>query len=108
MTVADRIVQRRKELGLSQEDLAKKMGFASKTSISKTETMGDNVSTKKIRLFAKHLDCSVAYLMGWEDEKPESNSSTIRAMRYYEKLCNLSEENRKLVEQMIDTLSKKD
>jgi transcriptional regulator with XRE-family HTH domain len=100
MTVADRIISRRKELGLSQEDLAKKMGFASKTSISKTEAMGDNVSTKKIRLFAEHLNCSVAYLMGWED-----NSQVQRLNAYCEKLSKLSEDNRKLVEAMIDKLS---
>ena len=68
MTIADRIKQKREELGLSQEDLAKKCGYADKTSISKIENSGNDITLKKINKIADALNVSHRYLMGWEDE----------------------------------------
>lgn len=45
MTIADRIKEKRLELGWSQEDLAKKMGYKDKTSVSKMESSGDNITS---------------------------------------------------------------
>lgn len=69
MTVGERIKIRRCELGLSQADLAKKMGYSDKTAVSKAETTGDNITTTKVMKFAKALDCSFDFLMGWEDSQ---------------------------------------
>ena len=59
---------RREELNLSQEELAKRMGYSSRTSINKIEN-GRPCSQKIIARLAVALDVSVAYLMGWEEEK---------------------------------------
>lgn len=72
MTIADRIKQKREEKHLSQEDLAKICGYADKTSISKIENSGDNVTLKKIKRIADALGVTHRYLMGWEDESEES------------------------------------
>jgi len=69
MTIAERIKQRRIELGLTQTELAHKMGITSKTTICKAETKDFNPTTDRVCEFAKALECSPAYLMGWE-EKP--------------------------------------
>mgnify|MGYP002709301167 CR=1 FL=1 len=51
-----RIRARREELGLSQEELAARMGYKSKSSINKIE-MGVNVIPQsKVLAFAKALD----------------------------------------------------
>lgn len=67
MDIGKRIKQRREELGLSQEDLARKVGYKSRSSVNKIETDGRGLPQSKIIAFAKALDTTPAYLMGWED-----------------------------------------
>lgn len=68
MKLADKVRQRREELGLSQEELALRMGYSSRTSINKIEN-GRPCSQKIIVRLADALSVSVPYLMGWEDEQ---------------------------------------
>lgn len=68
MTIADRISNKRIELGYSQEDLAKICGWSNRSSISKIEKAGNNISLKKIEIVAKALHVTTAYLMGWDEE----------------------------------------
>lgn len=67
MTVGDRIKERRIALGLTQDELAKRMGYSGKSTVCKAESTGDNVTTTKVKKFAEHLDCDWKYLMGWID-----------------------------------------
>lgn len=57
----------RKQLGLSQEDLAKKIGYTSPSSIAKIEKGEVDLPISKILLFAKSLNTTAADLMGWEE-----------------------------------------
>lgn len=66
MTTGDRIRNRRMELGLTQEELAKKMGLAGKSTISKIESAGNEVSLKQVRKYAEVLNCTVGYLLGMD------------------------------------------
>lgn len=68
MTLADRVRIRREELGLSQEQLALRMGYSSRTSINKIEN-GRPCSQKIIARLADALNVSIPYLMGWEDKE---------------------------------------
>jgi transcriptional regulator with XRE-family HTH domain len=68
MEFSDRVRRRREELRLTQDELAKRMGYKSRVSINKIEN-GRPVSQKIIVRLAEALDVSVPYLMGW-DEKP--------------------------------------
>lgn len=70
MTLADRVKIRREELGLSQEQLALRMGYSSRTSINKIEN-GRPCSQKIIARLADALNVSIPYLMGWEDSEKE-------------------------------------
>ena len=65
MTIGERIRQRRKELGLTQEELAAKMGYSSRTAISNVEKGGEDLTSTRIAKYAKALDCFPGYLMGW-------------------------------------------
>lgn len=69
MEIGDRIKLRREELGMSQEELAKKVGYKSRSSVNKIEIDGRGLPQKKIALFAKALQTTPAYLMGWESEE---------------------------------------
>lgn len=81
MTVADRIRERRKELGYSQEEFAKRMGYQDKTSISKIENSGNDITMKKISKIAAGLDVTPEYLMGWESA--ERAEEFIRFNEYF-------------------------
>lgn len=68
MTVADRIKRRREELGYTQDELAKKMGYTGKSSVSKIESSGNNVTLKMVNRAAKALETTSRHLMGWGGE----------------------------------------
>lgn len=75
-TLYDRIKSRRTELGLTVEELAHKMGYKDKSSISKIENGKADIPQSKIAAFADALETTPAYLMGWE-EQPEPKKPTI-------------------------------
>ena len=66
MSLYDRIRIRREALGMSQEELAFKLGYESRSSINKIELGKADISQSKIKAFADALDTTVAYLMGWD------------------------------------------
>jgi len=68
MTVGERIKARREELNMSQDELAKRVGYTSRTTINKIERGFNNLRQTKISEFAKALSCSPSDLMGWKDE----------------------------------------
>ena len=68
MTIGERIKVRRKALKLSQRDLAKKIGYADHSTITKIEAGKVDLPQSKIVQFSEVLSVSVAYLMGWEEE----------------------------------------
>lgn len=72
MTTGERIRQKREEKGLTQSDLAKLAGYTDKTSISKIENAGDNVTTKAAIRIAKALNCDYRELFGWLDDNVET------------------------------------
>lgn len=63
-----RIKRRREALEMSQEELAIKVGYKSRSSINKIELGERDLTQKKIMLFAKALGTTPSYLMGWDDE----------------------------------------
>lgn len=63
------IKEKRLALGLSQEELANKVGYKDRTSIAKVESGKIDLPQSKIEAFAKALKTSSAELMGWDEEK---------------------------------------
>lgn len=85
MTIYEKIKQRRMELNLSQEELADMTGYTSRSSIAKIEKGLVDLSQSKITLFAKALNTTTAYLMGWEDEgdlPPYPNIMPIKTKKF--------------------------
>ena len=68
-TVGNNILNRRKSMGMTQEELAKKMGYKSKSTINKIELGINDIPQSKITKFAEVLGTTPAQLMGWEEEK---------------------------------------
>lgn len=65
-----RIAERRKELRLTQEELAQRLGYKSKSTINKIEKGINDISQTKLAQFAEVLHTTPAYLMGWDDTAP--------------------------------------
>ena len=113
--IGQRIKQRRTELGMTQEELAHKMGYASKTTINKIENGINDVTQSKIIAFSKALETSVAYLMGWDDNLNKDAAiltvdllSDQDAMNAMKKILELSKEDKKTIYDMIDFLYQKE
>lgn len=86
-----RIRNRREELGLSQEELAARMGYKSKSSINKIEMGVNDIPQSKVFAFAKALETTTAYLMGCDDA-PSSTPGILPlpANRSYPLLGNIA------------------
>jgi transcriptional regulator with XRE-family HTH domain len=68
-TVGENILLMRKQLGLTQEELAKRMGYKSKSTINKIELGINDIPQSKIAQFAEVLCTTPARLMGWDEEE---------------------------------------
>lgn len=75
MTVGDRIRIKREALGLTQDELSKKLGYKSRSSVNKMENSRE-LPLKKVEKMANVLGCSPAYLMGWDESTSPSLQST--------------------------------
>lgn len=110
MTLAERVIARRKELKMSQEELAQRMGLKSRSSICKIES-GREVRQKTIVNLAQALDVSIPYLMGWEDrpeEQAEFEASVLMdddLMEVVHIYSGLNEEQKAAAKQMMKLMS---
>lgn len=68
MTFGERILKLRTEKGMTQDELAQKLGYKSRSSIAKIENGARDVPRSQIVDLAKALDTTPSVLMGWEDE----------------------------------------
>jgi repressor LexA len=59
----------RKQMQISQEELAKRTGYTDRSSIAKIERGSVDLSQSKIQQFADVFGVSASELMGWENEK---------------------------------------
>lgn len=116
MKIGERIRQKRLELGLSQDELARKCGYKSRSSINKIEIARD-MPLNKIELVAKALGCSPAYLMGWEEEAEptKENAVTLASimkdkalLNYIKKIMSLPAKKKEALYKYIDFLSSSD
>ena len=69
MTIGERIRDRRTELGMSQEELALKIGYKSRSSVNKIEKNERELTQSKIKAVADALKTTPAYIMGWNEAK---------------------------------------
>ena len=104
-TVGNRILIMRKQLGWTQEELAKRMGYKSKSTINKIEMGINDIPQSKIVMFAEVLGTTPAYLMGWNDEIKETSPTKEELSEGEKALLELfnrvPEDQQKLVLQMI-------
>ena len=114
-TVGQNILSRRKELRMTQEELATKIGYKSKSTINKIELGINDIPQSKVMKFAEALQTTPAKLMGLEDEIKKNPIAT--AERHFEILMDedfismfdefrsLDAKKRKIVQDLVHTLA---
>lgn len=73
--IGQNIADMRKRLGWTQEELATRMGYKSKSTINKIELGINDIPQSKVVKFAEVLGSTPAQLMGWE--KTQKNNDAI-------------------------------
>lgn len=67
MTLGDRIRSRREELRMSQEELATRLGYKSRSTIAKIESGENDLTQSKIVAFAEALNTTARWLLDYDD-----------------------------------------
>lgn len=102
--VGNIIRQRRIELGMTQDELAQKLGYKSRSSINKIEMGANGISQSQIKDFAAALDCSpLLFIEGVQHDPADSDA----VMEYARILANLSPEKQQNVMDYISFLNKR-
>jgi len=113
--IGENIAKKRKEFGWTQEELAIKMGYKSKSTINKIELGINDIPQSKVAKFAEVLKTTPAYIMGWEEEQKKNDAMTdiVIRMRSNENfreavsyLYNLDDEKLESVKQLLITFQK--
>ena len=103
MSFGDNLRNRRKELGLTQEEIGKRIGCG-KSTINRYENGEINVPYDRILAAAKALETTPAYLMGWSDESSQQDASVAMSAqaRRIATLYDLADErDRKVIDIML-------
>lgn len=77
--VGQNIAAARKRAGMTQEELASRVGYKTKSAINKIELGIRDLPQKKIAAFADALGVTPGHLMGW-DEKPAEDLQAMGAL----------------------------
>ena len=78
MAIGERIKSRREELGLTQQQLADRLGYKSKSAINKIELGVNDIAQKRIVDFAKALNTTIEYLFGMDKKDSEEKPQSVR------------------------------
>lgn len=101
ITLYENIRKYRKQMKLSQEELAKRTGYTDRSSIAKIEKGMVDLSQSKIKQFAEVFGITPSELMGWEDvqKKNDALADIVLRLRTDDELltvvqavCNLDRE----------------
>ena len=103
--IGNKIKSRRIELGMTQMDLAKKMGYKSKSTINKIELGINDINQSKMKKMAHALEVPVDYLI--DDNVVETSTASVSVKhlsKYAELLSKLSPKSQASAIQYIEFL----
>lgn len=106
MTIGERIKLRREEIDMSQEELAKMLGYKSRSSINKIELGCNNLTQTKIKAIADALGTTPSYIMGWDEDAAEAAPDvTPEEAALLERFRQMPEEKQRLLLTLAQELS---
>ena len=77
----ENIKNRRKEMKMTQEELAQRTGYTDRSSIAKIEKGEVDLPQSKIKQFAEALGTTPGQLMGWESNPTEAGAVAANVLR---------------------------
>lgn len=107
MKIGERIKYRREELEMSQDELARRLGYKSRSSINKIEKDASGLPQTKIVAIANALKTTPAYIMGWEEVQKKNNVTTdiVIRLRSDENFLSLIEGLNKLNNEQLESVT---
>ena len=102
MELYKNIRNRRIELGLTQAELAKKIGYRSISTIAKIERGINDIPQSKIKAFADALNTTPGELMGEVEPAPTLLSLTQQEETHIKKYRQLDADGRERVDYVLD------
>lgn len=103
MTIGSRIRMLREELGYSQDQLAKMLGYKSRSTINKIELGVNDITQSKISAFADALNTTPAFLLGI-DTKNETPTLSDEDKRLVDMFSRLDDQGKDYMLKFIQTL----
>lgn len=101
MTIGDRVKLLRTQKGMTQLELAEKLGYKSKSSVAHIEN-GRDIPRSMVAALADVLGTTPAYLMGWEENMPEKQRPPLTFVMSEEAKKNISSVFDQIVDLTID------
>lgn len=80
--LSEKIRSRRKELKMSQEELASLVGYTDRSIISRIEKGLIDLTESKIMAIAKALKVTPEILVGWEEKPNEEETTRLESPRF--------------------------
>ena len=111
--VGQNILKRRKELKMTQEDLAKKLGYKSISAVAKIENGMNGLNQSKLARIAEILETSPSALMGWTRTEAEIDAdmellAKIDRDEEFKKMARqyyaMSEKQQEYIRSMVETM----
>jgi len=102
-TIGERIIRLRKEKGLSQNELAKKMGLIQEL-ISAYELNKRKLTAEMVARFAKALEVSCDIIIGYKINGKKKFKLNLRLMKRLHRIEYLTEYKQKKIISVIDSL----
>lgn len=106
MNIGTRIRLTREELAMSQDELARLVGYKSRSSVNKIELDGRKLPQEKIAAFARALGVTPSYLMGWEEKKTTAPRIDLSLARVLKASVVLNDAGRQMVTNYATVLKK--
>lgn len=109
--IGERIKIKRELLGITQEELAQKLGYKNKSTIAKIESGKNDIVQSKVIDFANALETTIAYLMDLENESSDFPEHTYNLNSKEELLLTdfrtLNEQGQNYILQTMDMVKDK-
>ena len=111
--VGQNILKRRKELKMTQENLAKKLGYKSISAVAKIENGMNGLNQSKLARIAEILETSPSALMGWTRTEAEIDADMELLARIdrdeeFKKIARqyyaMSEKQQEYIRSMVETM----
>ena len=105
--LGERIKKARKDLGMSQTDLANRVGL-SYAQIGRYETKNTQPQTEILKKIAEALEVSVDHLLnGSKEEQVQNRLSDEELIEQFKAVEKMNEEDKFVIKQLIDAFIKK-